>query len=84
MSQYRLPADLIGPEKLFQAADARRRILRNAGLTTFVIGRRAGQAAIVCLCCSLGSSNPHDIHRRYCGFCKAFHDDVPPAVEVQP
>jgi hypothetical protein len=79
MPQYRLPAELTDPAKLFEQADARRRVLRNAGLTTFVIGRRGGQAAIVCLCCGLGSSNPNDIERRYCGFCKAFHDDVPPA-----
>ena len=31
---------------------------------------------IVCPKCGMVSHNPHDIQQRYCGHCRAFHDDL--------
>lgn len=76
-SSYRPPSDLTNPDKLHQDAAARRRVLRQANLTTYTIGRRDSEAAIICLCCGLSSTNENDLLNRYCGFCKAHHDDVP-------
>lgn len=65
-------------EQLKAEAAQRRQVLRAAGLTTYQIGTRSDQLSIICLCCGLGSSHPIDIKQRYCGFCKAFHDEEPP------
>jgi hypothetical protein len=35
---------------------------------------------IVCRICGSSSFNPHDIAEHFCGWCKAYHDDIwPPA-----
>lgn len=60
-----------------EEANARRRVLRQAGLTTFVVGMRGGEVGIICLCCGLGSSNLDDVAEEYCGFCGVFHEFVP-------
>ncbi|MFW5941909.1 MAG: hypothetical protein ACOCXI_08920 [Chloroflexota bacterium] len=74
--RYKVP-NHVNVRQLRKQADARRRVLRQAGLRTYEIGRRAGAVGIVCLCCGLGSAHPQDVRQRYCGFCNAFHDDVP-------
>lgn len=77
MIYHRPPSDLTNPDKLRHDAAARRRVLRQASLTTYTIGRRDSEPAIICLCCGLNSTNENDILNHYCGFCKAYHDDVP-------
>lgn len=67
----------INVAQLREEAHARRVVLRQAGLTTYALGRRGGVKGITCLCCGLGSAHPTDIRERYCGFCNAYHDDVP-------
>lgn len=73
---YTLPAGLIDPEPLRQAANRRRQALATAGCSTYVIGLRGGRPGIVCLCCGLGSSNVNDLEERYCGFCHEWHVDA--------
>lgn len=73
---YTLPAGLFDPEQQRQAAARRRQALAAAGCSTYVIGVRGGAAAIVCLCCGLGSSNANDIDEKYCGFCKEWHSEA--------
>jgi len=35
-----------------------------------------GGTGIVCLVCGMPSYNPEDVRRRFCGHCRAFHDDL--------
>ncbi len=58
---------------LRQKADRRRAALEANGCATYVIGQRGPALGIVCLCCGLGSSEPHDLVNRYCGFCARYH-----------
>lgn len=73
---YSLPAGLIDPEPLRQAASRRRQALTVAGCSTYVIGVRGGVTAIICLCCGLGSTNAGDVDERYCGFCGEWHSEA--------
>jgi hypothetical protein len=38
--------------------------------------------AIKCLLCGLTSYHPKDVEHRYCGHCKAFHEDLAMARRV--
>lgn len=69
--RWKIPPEIRDPATLRAQADRRRTALVQAGCQTFTVGMRGGQAAIVCLCCGLGSANPHDIAEKWCGFCKA-------------
>jgi hypothetical protein len=40
-----------------------------------------GHPHILCPRCGKKSANPHDIEKRYCGFCHLFHDDLPETIE---
>lgn len=80
---YKLPYGLGDLDQLRRDAQARRKVLRQAGLTTYTIGLRDDLTCIVCLCCGLGSFNPNDVEERFCGFCNRFHDDVPTEEEKQ-
>lgn len=42
-------------------------------MTSYTIS--ADGKAITCAECGLTSHNPNDVATRYCGQCKAFHDD---------
>lgn len=74
--KHKPPQNISDLEQLKQDAQKRRQVLRSADLTTYQIGERGGALAIICLCCGLGSSHPTDIEQRYCGFCKAYHDEL--------
>lgn len=71
---YKLPAGEYDFDALHARAAQRRAALTAAGCSTYEFGYRMG-AAIVCLCCGLGSNNRHDIDARYCGFCHEFHSN---------
>jgi hypothetical protein len=73
--RWALPPDVHDPARLRAQADRRRVALEARGCQTYVVGMRGGQAAIVCLCCGLGSANPQDIAEKYCGFCHAWHSE---------
>lgn len=70
---YTIPPE-VGADRKIKAA-RRRQALTAAGCATYELGYRAGEKAIQCLCCGLGSSDPTDIQNRYCGFCKDFHNE---------
>lgn len=78
---YSVPVGLADPEALRKEAERRRTALVAGGCSTYTIGIKTGQAAIVCLCCGLGSSNAGDIRERYCGFCHAYHSEWQQAEE---
>lgn len=59
--------------ELRRRASLRRLALVAAGCSTYTIGYRDAQPAIMCLCCGLGSSNAHDIANRFCGLCGEYH-----------
>jgi len=42
-------------------------------IPTYVIGDHG--KSIICLDCGNTSWNPFDVIRRYCGYCREFHDD---------
>jgi hypothetical protein len=65
----------INERELRERAKRRRTALAANGCSTYTLGARQGQAAIICLCCGLGSANPSDISERYCGFCREFHSE---------
>lgn len=69
-------------QALRKDAGRRRQALTVSGCSTYVIGVRGGVAAIVCLCCGLGSTNAGDIDERYCGFCQTWHSDAMPEDQV--
>jgi len=73
--RWALPPDVHDPTRLRADAQRRRAALVAAGCQTYTVGMRGGQAAIVCLCCGLGSGHPADIAERFCGFCRAWHSE---------
>lgn len=73
---YKLPKWIVDPPAHRREATRRRQALIAGGCSTYVIGVRGGVAAIVCLCCALGSTNVDDINNLYCGFCKEFHSEA--------
>ena len=73
--RYIHPLRAVDVDTLRTQAARRRKALANAGCSTYAIGERGGQAAIMCLCCGLGSNHPDDIANRYCGFCHEFHSE---------
>lgn len=72
---YKTPAQFKSHnlKKLKARAAARRQVLQAAGCSTYELGFRGKAAAIICLCCGLGSAHPADITELYCGFCSEFH-----------
>lgn len=75
MTEYRIPSDVSDISTLRRQAALRRGALEAHGCSTYERGTRGGQAAIICLCCGLGSAHPKDIAEKYCGFCHQFHTD---------
>lgn len=61
--------------ELHRQAARRRAALVAGGCATYQLGYNAGNLAIVCMCCGLGSTNFNDIDQRYCGFCQAWHSE---------
>lgn len=59
--------------KLRAQASRRWAALAAAGCSTYTLGLRGGEPAILCLCCGLGSAHPDQIANKYCGFCHEFH-----------
>lgn len=74
MTTYRIPPEVDSSTRRRQAA-LRRGALEAHGCSTYELGTRGGQRAIICLCCGLGSVHPRDMAERYCGFCQVFHAD---------
>ena len=56
-------------------AAKRRAALKQAGCSTYTLGFKRGQSAILCLCCGMSSPNPNDIAEKYCGFCHDWHSE---------
>lgn len=73
--RWATPPEIHDPARLLADADRRRAALVQAGCQTYTVGMRGGQAAIVCLCCGLGTAHPRDLEERYCGFCHARHGE---------
>ena len=73
--RYDPPSDVLNVPQLRAQASRRRLALVTGGCSTYQLGTRDGVAAIICLCCGLGSANRHDIAERYCGFCHEFHSE---------
>jgi hypothetical protein len=73
--RWATPPEIHDPARLRADAQRRRAALQAAGCQTYTVGMRGGQAAIVCLCCGLGSANPHDIAEKFCGFCRTWHSE---------
>jgi hypothetical protein len=71
---YSIPSEIV-EDKLRTQAHRRREALLSAGCSTYTIGLRGGQQAIVCCCCGLGSNHPDDVANRYCGFCHEWHSE---------
>jgi hypothetical protein len=71
--RWALPPDVHDPTRLRADAARRRAALVAGGCQTYTMGMRGGQAAIVCLCCGLGSVHPQDIGGAWCAFCEAWH-----------
>lgn len=72
--RYQYPSE-VEIQKLKGEAAKRRAALKQGGCSTYSTGFRSANPAIICLCCGLGSSNPHDIRQKYCGFCHEFHSE---------
>lgn len=85
-----MTADELMAERKKRAWD-RRLALNSAGVTTYEVnvipmmftstriqGSRACQ--IICMCCGRTSSNFSDIELKYCGFCRAYHEENYPYV----
>lgn len=70
---YLVPPDVKDLELRRREAGQRRKAMVAAGCQTYALGFKGGQPSIVCLCCGLGSVNPHDLANTYCGFCAEFH-----------
>jgi hypothetical protein len=73
--RWALPPAVHDPARLRADAARRRATLVAHGCQTYTVGMRGGQAAIVCLCCGLGSVGTHDLLERWCGFCEAWHSE---------
>ncbi len=73
--RWETPPEIHDPARLRADADRRRAVLLAAGCQTYTVGLRGGQAAIVCLCCGLGSAHRKDIAEKFCGFCHAWHGE---------
>jgi hypothetical protein len=73
--RWQIPPEIHQPARLRHDAERRRVALVAAGCQTYTVGMRGGQAAIVCLCCGLGSAHPKDVAEKFCGFCHAWHSD---------
>jgi hypothetical protein len=58
-----------------QRAAKRRKLLVEAGFSTYILSTRNGMNVILCLCCGMTSANKNDIEQRYCGFCRAHHSE---------
>lgn len=71
---YSYPSE-VEIQKLRGEAAKRRDALKAAGCSTYTLGLKSGQQAIVCLCCGLGSPNPNDVAQKYCGFCHEWHSE---------
>lgn len=46
---------------------------RKSAITCEISQDSFGKPWIKCLRCGLGSYNPHDIEKKYCGYCHIFH-----------
>lgn len=74
MRSYQYPSET-DIQKLKDEAAKRRGALKAGGCSTYSTGFRAGNQAIVCLCCGLGSNHPKDVEQKYCGFCHEFYSE---------
>lgn len=85
MPRDETPPEIQSPFRLrAQQARRRRDALTAAGCATYSLGLKGEVPAIVCLCCGLGSVNPHDIAEHFCGFCAIWHSEWRPETEDAP